>query len=131
MVVQLNFWAIIAAAIIPMVVGTLWYSPALFGPAWMKMVGLKEMKPSAGLMVLGGLVSLLTAYVLAHVVDYMSADTWLDGAKAGSFMWLGFIAAVYLNQVIWEKKPFNLFLIGGGATLVNLIIMGIILTVWR
>lgn len=37
-----NFIVIIATAFIPMVLGMLWYSPALFGNAWLKEMGLTQ-----------------------------------------------------------------------------------------
>lgn len=34
-----NYWAILASGLIPLVLGSIWYSPALFGNAWMKVAG--------------------------------------------------------------------------------------------
>jgi len=52
--IELNYLAIIAAAIASMLIGWLWYGP-LFGKQWMKLAGLKKsdmkkMKKKAGAM---------------------------------------------------------------------------------
>ena len=39
---QLNFWIIPAAGLIPLITGFIWYNPKVFGNAWMKATGLTE-----------------------------------------------------------------------------------------
>ena len=34
--VDINWWAVLAAAVINMVIGAIWYSPSGFGKPWMK-----------------------------------------------------------------------------------------------
>ena len=73
MSVEVNYLAVLLAAISSMVVGSLWYMPAGFGKAWMKLTGVKpdRSKMTGGKMAwMYGSVfvcSLLTAYILAHV----------------------------------------------------------------
>ena len=43
---DVNFLAIAVAAVISTGLGALWYSPLLFGPAWMKALGKTETKVS-------------------------------------------------------------------------------------
>ncbi|SDH59763.1 Protein of unknown function [Chryseobacterium taeanense] len=31
---QINFWAILLASLIPLIIGFLWYHPKLFGKVW-------------------------------------------------------------------------------------------------
>ena len=40
--VQLNIWAVLVAALSTFLIGGLWYSPAVFGKAWMKENGFTE-----------------------------------------------------------------------------------------
>ena len=46
----MNFYAVLVASIAPLVVGSIWYSPILFGKAWMKETGLTEDKLKNGSM---------------------------------------------------------------------------------
>lgn len=38
----LNWLAVVVATLLAFAVGAVWYTPALFGKAWMKSIGLKE-----------------------------------------------------------------------------------------
>ena len=49
--VKLNYLAIIAAAISTFVIGGLWYSPAVFGKAWMRENGFTEEDMKKGNMI--------------------------------------------------------------------------------
>ncbi len=42
--VDINYWAVLVAAVVSMVIGALWYSPVLFGKLWMKYSGLSDKK---------------------------------------------------------------------------------------
>jgi len=39
---QVNYLAVLACTVVAMILGSLWYSPVLFGNAWMKAIGLKK-----------------------------------------------------------------------------------------
>ena len=62
---EFNFLAILVAAVVPMVLGFLWYNPALFGNAWMRESGMTEEKMKSGNMGVIFGVSFLLSIVLA------------------------------------------------------------------
>ena len=75
---DLNWLAVLVAAISTMVVGFLWYSPLLFAKPWMREMGYDpadkaktdEMKKKAGPAYLGSMIAgLLTAFTLALFLD--------------------------------------------------------------
>ena len=35
----INYWAVLVAGVAYMVLGAIWYTPALFGNAWLKAIG--------------------------------------------------------------------------------------------
>lgn len=39
---HINFLAVLVAALVPMVMGFIWYSPKTFAPAWIREAGLDE-----------------------------------------------------------------------------------------
>ena len=133
---DINLFAVLVAAIISMVLGGLWYGP-LFGKAWMKLIGMsdddlkkakeKGMGKSYLLMFIG---SLVMAFVLAHIIQAFGAETWQMGLAAGFWSWLGFIATRSLSSVLWENKSWNLYWLNNGYDLLNLLLMGLILTLW-
>lgn len=131
----INYWAILVAAIVSMVIGAIWYS-VLFGKKWMELMDIgpkrmEELKQKARWSYVWNFLALLVmAFVLAHIVDYTGATTWTAGMQAGFWLWLGFIATVSLGAVLWEGKSWSLYFINAGYHLVELLVMGGILAVW-
>ena len=74
--------------------------------------------------------SALMAFVLVHAVHYTGAHNWAQGAAVGFFNWLGFAAAATLDSVMFEKRPWQLYLIQKGYLLLALLLMGVVLAVW-
>ncbi|MEK6950039.1 MAG: DUF1761 domain-containing protein [Nanoarchaeota archaeon] len=133
---EINYLAVLVSAVAAFAIGALWYS-VLFGKVWMKLSGMdkkkieKEKKKGMAKSYVGGFIALLVmAFVLAHFVDMAKAASVLDGAQAGFWAWLGFVATVMLNKVLWEGKPFKLYLLDAAHYLVALLVMGSILAVW-
>ncbi len=138
--VHINFLAVLAATASNVVIGFLWYGP-LFGKPWAALSGFTEetmvaakakgMGKNYALMMLG---AFLTAFVLAHALVFASAYTNTHGIPAGLMCgfwnWLGFIVPLSMGSVLWDGKPWKLFLINVGYQLVALLAMGCILAVW-
>jgi surface polysaccharide O-acyltransferase-like enzyme len=136
-VTSVNYLAVLVAAIINMVVGALWYSQALFGNAWMGLMGLKQedmqrrMTRSSGAYIVTFIGSFLMAYALARIIWYAQATTLVAGALIGLLAWLGFVATTHGANYLFEGRPSRLFGINTGYPLVSLIIIGAMLAVWR
>ncbi len=47
-----NWWVLFVAALIPMIVGAIWYNPKVFGNLWMRTSGVTEEKAKSGNMFL-------------------------------------------------------------------------------
>lgn len=77
----MNFIAILVAALVPMVLGFIWYHPKVFGTVWMQLTGMTEEKAQQGNMFvkfgLAFLFSLLLAAVLNGLVVH---DAFVEGA---------------------------------------------------
>ena len=131
--VDLNWVAIIVAAIIPMVLGALWYSPILFADPWMRAVG--RTREELGDAQLGYLLSaigaLVSAYVLARIVKWAEVDDLWNGALVGVFVWAGFVATVLGVTTFFAGRSRTLWLINAGYQLVALVLMGALLGAWE
>lgn len=135
--VDINIWAVLVCAAINMVLGMAWYSPKVFGTAWMKGLGRsvtdvekaknKGMGSSYALMAVSAVVM---AYVLAHFVDFAQATSVAKGMQTGLWTWLGFVAPIMLGGVLWEGKTWKFYWISAGYYLVSLLIFGAILATW-
>lgn len=133
---QLNHLAILVATLAAMMLGMLWYSPALFGEKWLKLAGLKMPKKGEGgaamarSTFLGFLRTWVLTYVFAHFMMLIGYEGALGGLEMALWVWLGFLAMGGLSGVIWEGYKMPLFLIHQSYNLVALVIAGLILGVW-
>lgn len=132
--IEVNFWAVLLAAVANMVIGSIWYSKAMFANKWMALTGKteEEIRSSGSSMAYIGMMvgALVMAYVLAHFINYAQADTVSEGLVTGFWIWLGFVVTVKLSDVLFEGRPKGLFAINAGYFLVALPVMGAILASW-
>ena len=135
--IDVNLVSVLVAAVISVVFGGLWYSSILFGNIWIKQMGFtkKEMKKasekSRKKYFVTFIGSVITAYILAYLIYFMGVGRIFEGAMLGLLIWVGFIVPLSVGAVLWEGKSMKLFFINIFYWAINLILMGIILTVWR
>ena len=134
MFASVSVWGILLAAVAAMLVGTVWYSKALFGKAWMKYAsindkGMQERARTAFPILI--LVSLVTAYALAQVVAYaasFSGGSWMVCAiHAGLIAGIGLAATAVFAQGVFEPRDYKLMYINAGNRVVTLLVMAIVL----
>ena len=135
--VDVNYLAVLVVTVVSFVIGMLWYSPVLFGNAWMKAGGISkkdiEKSKKEGMekkMLTSFVGSLLMGYILSYFVVYATATTFVMGMKVGLWLWLGFVVPVLVGSVLWEGKVVRYYLINISYWLVNIAVMGGILAVW-
>jgi uncharacterized protein DUF1761 len=134
-----NLWSVLAAAVATMIVGFLWYSPFLFAKPWTLAMGydpndkakMEEMRRGAGkLYGITFVASLISAFVLAKIIDVTTVSAVLYGMKIGFAVWLGFVTTVQLTSTLFKRRPIKLYLIDTGYQLVCYLAMGAILAKW-
>lgn len=135
---EVNYWAVLVAGLAVMFIGAFWYSPLFFGNTWMKLSGitmadLEKMKKKgmAASYFIAFVGTLVMAYVFDHFNDLADANTVAEGLQTGFWIWLGFVATNHIGMVLWERKPWSLFFIHTGHSLVSLLVAGAILAVWQ
>jgi len=64
-----NYFAILLAALVPMVIGFIWFNPKVFGNAWMKASGMTQEKAEGANMPLIMGLSLLFSFMLAMFLN--------------------------------------------------------------
>ena len=135
---DVNYVAVLVSGIAAMIIGGLWYSPILFGNIWTKLSGFTK-KDIAKAKKQGGMGAsyfvtfigtLVTAFVLSVFVNAANANTATAGAFIGFLAWLGFNATEKLSMVLWECRPFSLYVLNTAHGLVTLVVMGSILAVY-
>jgi hypothetical protein len=124
---------VILAAVASMIVGSLWFGP-IFGKVWMNLMGFtkkdiekSKKKGMAVLYLVNFIGALVLAYVLGHLMSLTGMGSVSGGVQLGVLLWAGFILTVGLGMILWEGKPFKLYVLVMGYWLVNLIVAGAIL----
>jgi hypothetical protein len=135
--IQINYLAVLVAALAQMVIGGLWYGP-LFGKTWTKLAGITpqmmesaKKKGVAKLYAAQFLGSLVMAYVLAHFAFVWGTNDVASAFSLAFWIWLGFIATVALGSILWEGKSTKLYWINTIYSLIGLFVMSLILTFWK
>lgn len=132
--IHVNYLAVFVAALANYVIATVWYT-VIFGNLWKKLTGITEMKPVPMNMVIVFIGSLVMSFVLLHSIVFGNAYLKMGGVEGGLmgglFSWLGFIAPVTLTNVMYEKRPWKLWLLDNAFWLFSLLVMGTILSVWQ
>lgn len=136
--VDVNYLAVFFAAVSSMVVGSIWYSPDVFGKQWMKMTGHKADPnfPKSKMAWMYGTVfvaSLVTAYVLAHVTflsnQFLGGDFLMSALSTAFWLWLGLTAARVYTHDTFEGRRKKLTLLTVSHELVTLLVMALIIGV--
>lgn len=134
MEVQVNYLAVVLAMLSSMVVGSIWYAQSVFGKNWAKLAKVDMSKDRGSAIkpiAITAVVSLLTAYVLAHVAFlsnyYFQHSFLVDTLNTAVWLWLGFTAARFITHDAFEGRPTRLTVINIGHELVTFLLMGLII----
>lgn len=140
---EFNWPAVLVAAIVPMVIGFLYYHPKVVGGAWMKANGftLEGMNPPKPVLYgIALLLSFMLAMYMSLNVTGPGQDTAPDGHSFATFGH-GVVHGVLINLTvllpvlgtlsIFEKRGWNWVFVNMGYWIITLSVMGGILSAWR
>jgi len=131
---EIDWLAVIIAAVAYFVIGAVWYAPPLFGKAWMAAGGLPDMRqtggrPPATIYLVPLIGSVLSAIALGMIALATGTDTIGEGIVLGLVVGVGFalsIAAVTATFESQKPKPMVWGAINGGYHLVGNLVAAVI-----
>lgn len=131
---SINYFAVLAAALSTFVLGGLWYSPMLFGKAWMRANNFTDSDlqtfSKARMFGWSFVFSLMMALNLAMFLAGPTTNLkW--GMAAGTLTGLGWVAMAIAIVGVFENKSWTYILINGGYMTLAFTIMGAIIGAWR
>jgi hypothetical protein len=137
MVPEINYWAVILATLSSMVVGSIWYTPKVFGDYWMKAANITPsgnasdaIRPILTTLV----VSFVTAWVLAGAAyiswDFYGGSFFVNSLLTAIILWAGFTAARFITHDAFDGRPAGLTVLNVAHEFVTLVIMSLIIGVW-
>ncbi len=131
----ISAWFVLVSAAVSMALGALWYSQALFGHEWMRLVGKSpENLDKKGMGKLYGtmfIAALITSYVLALVLQAFAPQSLFEAVRIALFVWLGLSAATAVGDTLFLHKPLRLFLINNCYNLVSFLLIAALYSFWH
>jgi hypothetical protein len=126
---EVNWIAVGLCAVSSLVLGAIWYSPALFARQWQTAAGLSEEQASSGNMgVIFATAFLLSLVAAAVFAMFLGKEMSLGAATAAGFAaGLCWVAASYGISYLFERRPLRLWLINGGYHTLQFTLFGLIL----
>ncbi|MDR7157592.1 DUF1761 domain-containing protein [Arthrobacter sp. BE255] len=129
---QINWLAVLLAFIASMVIGFVWYLPAVLGNKWMAAIGkteedLKNISGGAGIWVPMMVAAALTAILLAVLISKLGLDNALAGGFFALVLALVFRAGGHVIHNGFAGRPVAVTLIDSGHDLLAMTVAGAII----
>jgi hypothetical protein len=133
-VVELNYLAVLVGAIVSLVIGAVWFMPALFGNAWMAAVGkTKEQVDrdfSPAKIVWALILGFIISYTLARIIVWTGMNSVGGGIRIGLLTSIGLVSTTIAVNHVFESRPARLTFIYGLHHLVEFVAIGALLGAW-
>ena len=146
---QMNFAAIAVATLIPMIMGFLYYHPAVLGKLWMKANGFTPESIGKGPKPILYLLALVASFFLANFLwsnvtgtggveqsqvvapDGHSYVTFGHGVVHGIIFAITVLFPIFATMAIFEKRSFLWAFVNWGYWALTVILMCGLLSAWR
>ena len=135
----INYPLLFIAALIPVVVGMLWYSRFLFGKRWMQLENITpEMEaslrkqPMAKKILDSYITYLFNSYALVVLVNYLVIAAIMPAITLAIVIWLGFMVPAAISDYVWSpnRKAWGVYYIHIGYFLVSVVLMSLVIALW-
>ncbi len=134
---------VLTISIVQVILGSVWYSPALFGKVWMKINGVtsktpaeikamqKKMLPAYGLQFIA---TFATNFALVFMLSSLGVNNLIGLFLISTILWAGFIMPIQAGEVLWgnlsNKLKLQKFLISTSYQLIAITIAAYIYSLW-
>ena len=134
MVPDINYWAVILATLSSMLVGSIWYTPKVFGNYWMreaKITPSGNPKDAIGPIVVTLVVSFVTAWVLAGAsfisFEFYGGSFLVNAIVTAIILWAGFTAARFITHDAFDGRSRRLTILNCAHEIVTVLLMALII----
>ncbi len=135
---ELNWLAVIVAALAYFALGALWYAPPVMGKTWMAAGGVEmpadDQRPGPGIYLVPLLGSVLSAIALGMLAEATSTDTVGEGLVLGIVAAVGFALAIAMVTATFETskpRPMVWGAVTAGYHVLGLIVAAVIIGAWQ
>jgi hypothetical protein len=132
---ECNYPALLVSGVVSLLIGALWYSKFLFGPAWQKSLGLKDEDLRKNMALIFGLsfvLSMVLAFGLGMYAGYHEPEeqTFVHGAFHASLSFVFFGLPVIGINSLYNRNTLVYTLINLGYWALTFMIIGGIMYAW-
>jgi len=138
---QINFAAVVVAAVAAIAIGSIWFGPRTFFPVWWKAMGRSaDEKPGGenmGIVFAGTFVGQFAqAFAVSVVLAWFAASnggmvSFGDALVVGLVLGVGFAAAASLPHRLFAGQSFTVWALEVGNDIVSITVMALIIGLWR
>jgi Protein of unknown function (DUF1761) len=129
---RINYLALALAVVAAFIASSLWYSPLVFGKAFLALSGVA---PTAGPDPVRIACELVRTFALAYVIGRLFVlvriPDWKSALSLGLLLWVGFPVVLLTGSMLWQDVPWRLAAIHSGDWLVKMLLIALILGMWR
>lgn len=133
MVPDINWLAVAVATLSTMVVGSIWYTPKVFGNYWMRVAKVTpgSTKNAVVPILITLVVSFISAWVLAGAsflsYSFYGGSFLSNALLTALILWGGFTAARFITHDAFEGRPVGLTILNCVHELVTFMVMALII----
>ncbi len=125
---------ILVGAVALFVFGALWYT-VLFGKYWAKLMGFDANDPKmkegmAKPLIINFIANIVVAYAVFYLEPKFLSISFMEFWKTMLIIWLGFSLPIFVNQTLWEKKPWALVLLNSANGVIATTIISALAYYW-
>ena len=135
---QLNWLAIVVAAVVYYAVGAAWFAPVLMGDTWRRASGMQAtgtaFRPTPTQIAAPLVAYLFAATATALLAAATGSDSILEGVVLGIVLAMGFAGSVLAATAVFETskpEPWTWFGVSYGYHAAALIITALIVSLWH
>lgn len=131
----INYWAVLVASLINIILGSFWYSPMGFGKLWSKLSGMDIMAlpKNAANKAIGSVAisAIVQSILLGVVVNSLGTTTLKNGVLVGLVLWLGFTAATTVGDALYTRRGWKFWWVNSSFYLIVLVVNASLFALWR
>lgn len=131
---EINVLAVILATLSTMLVGTIWYTPRVFGNYWMRTAKVNpsgEAKDAVKPILITLVVSFISAWVLAGSAaiaqEFYGGNFLVNSLVTAVILWAGFTASRFVTHDAFEGRPAGLTVLNSAHELVTFVVMALVI----
>ena len=131
-VTRINYLALALVVVAAFIASSLWYSPLIFGKAFLELSGVAPIAGPDPVRIAYELVrTFVLAFVIARLFILVRITNWKSALNLGFLLWVGFPVVLLTGSMLWQNVPWRLAAIHSGDWLVKMLLISLILGVWR